>query len=295
MEGQLNYILAYQRKNKIETIVSTSASIYNPNIEYQTLYSPTNRLDNEENEWFYIENFRGSTSNTPIAQIGGHDVKVEELFLRLTELNQFQSSDYPNIRWLITQQGAYYYFQKVLPSTKVQNKIYLMISGIGSRRGNPQIQDINDSVEIRREYPDVIYDTITDRLIFKDLSRAKDIYGNLINLYREATEEQVSTFISNRADISLNRDFDIGIRNRKEIARLFPKVEALSDESRARLAEYINAHIETAGLQRGADGRIIISSKTEFKKYIELLDERFITSEIYEENRVITSFKTNLT
>ena len=45
-----------------------------------------------------------------------------------------------------------------------------------------------------------------------------------------------------------------------------------------------------AGLQKGDDGRIIISKSKDLSSYLALLDERFITSEIYEEDRKITAF-----
>lgn len=280
-------ILAYNGKTAIRCILSTENTVYNANTENQTQYSPTNRLDSEENEWFYVDNFRESNYNTSITEIGSQGIKVEELFKHLTELTQFQSEDYRSIEWLITKQGACYYFQKVLPSSRIANKKIICFPV-----GSPQIQEINNSVEIHREYPDIIYDSTADKLIFKDLSRAKGMFPKLIDLYREATNEEVEGFISNRTDILISKPFEIGVRNRKEVARLLPKIQALSNKARNILTQYVDAHIEKTNLQRGNDGKIIISNSTDFKQYIALLDERFITSEIYSEDRVITAFTT---
>lgn len=244
-------------------------------------------MDSEENEWFYVANFRESFFNTPIAKIGRQGIKIEELFDRLTELNQLQSGDYPSIKWLITKQGACYYFQKVLPSSRIANKKYICFPV-----GSPQIQEINDSVEVHREHPDIIYDSTADKLIFKDLSRAKGMFPKLIDLYREATNEEVEGFISNRTEISISQSFEIGVRNRKEVARLLPKIQALSDEARNILTQYVDDHIGKTNLQRGDDGKIIISNPTDFKEYIALLDERFIVSEVYGESRRVTAFTT---
>lgn len=287
MERQQTQILAYNNKTAIRSILSKENLVYNVNIENQTKYSQTHRLDSEGNEWFYIGNFRQSTFNTPIAKIGGEGIKIEDLFERLTELTQFHSRDYPNINWLITKQGAYYYLQKVIPSSRITNKTFLFCL-----EGNPVIQVVNNSVEVRREYPDIIYDPTEDRLIFKELPRAKGIFPNLIDLYREATNEEVNTFISNRTDILISGHFEIGVRNRKEVARLLPKIEALSDEAKTRLTRYITEHIGRTNLRRGDDEKIIISNPTDFKQYIALLDERFVTSEVYSEDRVITAFTT---
>lgn len=287
MERQQAQILAYNSKEKITCILSTVDTVYDANTENQTQYSPTHRLDSEENEWFYVDNFGESKFNTSIAKIGQQDIKIEELFNRLTELTQFQSSDYPYIKWLITKQGACYYFQKVLPSSRIANKTFLYCF-----EGEPVIQKINNSVELHKGYPDIIYDSTADRLIFKDLSRAKGMFSNLINLYREATDEEVNDFISNRTDISMPAPLEIGVRNRKEVARLLPKIEALSDEAKNRLTRYINDNIGRTNLKIGDNGKIVISNPTDFKQYVTLLDERFITSEIYSEDRVITAFTT---
>lgn len=287
MERQQAQILAYNGKTAIRSILLTEDTVYDANTENQTQYSSTHRLDSEENEWFYVDNFRESNFNTPIAKIGQQGIKVEELFNRLTELTQFQSRDYPCIKWLITKQGACYYFQKVLPSSRIANKKFIWFTV-----GSPQIQEINNSVEVHREHPDIIYDSTADKLIFKDLSRAKGMFPDLINLYREATNEEVEGFISNRTDISISQSFEIGVRNRKEAARLLPKIEALSDEARDILTRYVDDHIGKTNLQRGDDEKIIISNPTDFKEYIALLDERFIVSEVYGESRRVTAFTT---
>ena len=213
-------------------------------------------------------------------------MNIEELFERLTEFTEFQSTDYPGIKWLITQQGECYYFQKVLPSSRIENRTILMFVV-----GDPKIKEMSNSVEVRREFPDIIYDSHDDRLLFRDLSRAKEIYKDLINLYREATDEEITDFLSSREDttisISINK---IGIRNRKEIARLADKINTLSSEATATLVTYIDAHLTEAGLHKGEDGKIIIATPKDLSSYLALLDQRFVLSEVYSERRKITAF-----
>lgn len=287
MGRELNYILAYIGKRSIKGILSTGETIYNVNTANQTPYSPTHRLDIDEDEWFYIENFRLSDFNSPITKIGNQGIKIEELFTRITELHQLQSRDYRDIKWLITKQGACYYFQKVLSSNKIESKTFLWMDR------NPAIYEIKNSVEIPKEHPDMIYDSTNDRLIFKSFSRAKDMFPELISLYREATNEELDRFITSRAEMSVVRNFDMGIRNRKEVARLLPKIEALSDRAKETLRRYVDDHIDKTELKKGDDGKIIISNPQDFKEYLSLLDERFVTSEIYGEDRVITAFTTS--
>lgn len=284
---RLNYILAYKRDTAIKLVLSTEEAVYNANTENQTPYTPTHRLDRDENEWFYIEGFRESELNTAIAKIGGVDLKIEELFERLTEFTEFQSTDYPGIKWLITQQEECYYFQKVLPSSRIENRTILMFVV-----GDPKIKEMSNSVEVRREFPDIIYDSHDDRLLFRDLSRAKEIYKDLINLYREATDEEITDFLSSREDttISISRD-KIGIRNRKEIARLGDKISTLSSEAKAALVTYIDTHLTEAGLHKGEDGKIIIAKPKDLSSYLALLDQRFVHSEVYSESRKITAFR----
>ena len=283
---RLNHILAYKSDIAIKLVLSTEEAVYNANTENQTLYTPTHRLDRDENEWFYIENFSKSDLNTPIAKIGGVDLKIEELFKRPAELLQSEATDYPDITWLITKQGESYYFQKVLPSSRIEHRTILTFAV-----GDPKIKEMSNSVEVRREFPDIIYDSHDDRLLFRDLSRAKEIYKDLINLYREATDEEITDFLSSREDttisISINK---IGIRNRKEIARLADKINTLSSEATATLVTYIDAHLTEAGLHKGEDGKIIIATPKDLSSYLALLDQRFVLSEVYSERRKITAF-----
>ena len=281
----MNYLLAYSGKTSIESLLSTENAIYDVCVENQTLYASTHNLRRDENEWFYIENFRASIFNTAIAKVGGTEIKIEELFVRLIEFNDFESRDYSRIKWLITKQGEDYYFQKVTPSSRIQNKTVLYFW-----EGAPEIRKMNNSIEVHRDRPDIVYDAAADKLMFKDLSKAKVMFPMLEELYREATEGEVKAFFSLRTDLSMPTSFDIGIRNRKSIARLLVKITGLSDEAKTILATYVTDHLDKAGLQTGDDGRIIISTSTQLKGYLDLLDERFITSEIYEEDRKITAF-----
>ena len=264
MERQLNHLLAYRGKTAIRYVLSTEEAVYNANTENQIPYTPTHRLDRDENEWFYIE----------------------ELFGRLSEFTEFQSTDYPGIKWLITQQGECYYFQKVLPSSRIEHRIILMFAV-----GDPKIKEMSNSVEVRREFPDIIYDSHADRLFFKDFSRAKEIYKELINLYREATDEETRAFLSSREDTTISISIDkISRKNRKEIARLGDKINTLSSEAKAALITYIDTHLTEAGLHKGADGKIIIAKPKDLSSYLALLDQRFVHSEVYSESRKITAF-----
>ena len=282
----MNYLLAYNGKTAIKSILSSEDAIYDVCVENQIPYISTHQLDQEDNEWFYIEDFRASAFNTAIACLGGREIKTEELFERLIELNQFEIRDYPSIKWLIAKQGGHYYFQKVTPSIRIGNKTVLYLW-----EGSPEIREMNNSIEVHKEAPDIIYNATTNRLIFRNLSKAKAMFPELENLYREATNEEVHRFISNRTDIAMSDpSLEVGTRNRKEIRRLLSKIESLSEEAKAILAGYIEEHREQAGLLLGDDGKIIISTPAEFKGYLDLLDERFVTSDIYQEERRITAF-----
>lgn len=283
---RLNHILAYKSDIAIKLVLSTEEAVYNANTENQTLYTPTHRLDRDENEWFYIENFSKSDLNTPIAKIGGVDLKIEELFKRPAELLQSEATDYPDITWLITKQGESYYFQKVLPSSRIEHRTILTFTV-----GAPMIKEMSNSVEVRRGFPDIIYDSHVNRLLFRDLSRAKEVYKDLISLYREATDDEITAFLSSREDTTISLSIDkIGIRNRKEIARLGDKIQILSDEAKQALLTYIDTHLTEAGLHKGEDGKIIIAKSKDLSSYLALLDQRFVHSEVYSESRKITAF-----
>lgn len=277
-------MLAYIGKKTILRVLSPQEPLYSPNIENQVPYSLTDLL--EEDQWFYIEDF-GKSDDSNFAEVGREKRDVKEIFSLLSEFCQFQSTDYARTKWLITKQGESYYYQKLLKVQKIEHKTFL-----GVFEGSANITTVDNSIEIREKQPDVIYCASSDRLLFKSFSRAKDIYPELTDIYREATDEDVASFIESRSDIVCNPSFEIGIRNRRDVTRLTQRMGLLTAVDQAKLSSYIVNHLGRAGLNIGKDGKIHISTATEFKAYLDLLDERFITSDIYSEDRRITAFRT---
>lgn len=126
---------------------------------------------------------------------------------------------------------------------------------------------------IINEEPDFIYDRINDRLYFKKISAVKHLLPGIIEEYREATEEEVKTFI-NLMGIKLADGYtqkEIKTRNRKLIALISTTINDLSDVKRKELFDYVCEYCP----QYVIDSKLTVKSDKELNELLYALDERF--------------------
>ena len=150
----------------------------------------------QEREWFVVENF--STKEYCISLL-------QEDFIP-TSYSYMRREDYKKIDFVVSiQNDKYFLFQKITPSYLYSKKS--MISWGNLLNPSEQARLIKeDNILVIKDTPDCIFVKDTDKLYFKNLSAITSIFNGINELYREATDDEVETFLSMDI-INLESDF----------------------------------------------------------------------------------------
>lgn len=107
-------------------------------------------------------------------------------------------------------------------------------------------------------------------------------------LHREATQEEVNTFMEYDFISTLNFDSKrVGVQNRKRIADIGVKYANLSSEKQKGLITYAK---EKSGIDI-EDGKFLIRNDNDLKNLLYAMDQRYYYADIYEENRIANSIR----
>ena len=259
-------------KSEYKTILNQTDNILNE-FDLSSIeaidFSPSQKPDDDQ--WFQINSF--SEKDYFIDQC-----KTD---FSSASLNQIVNDNYADISCIVILQGNKKYFQRITPSLFVNRKTILDYSG------EPKIVEHRKQIEIRDE-SDAIYLVDTDILYFKTIGKLKVIFPGIEVLHREATQDEVDAFIENDfISLSTITNNSIGEQNRKRIADIGIKYNALSDEEKNQLIIYAK---EKAGVEL-EDDSFVVKSETDLKNVLYAMDQRYYYADIYEENRVANSVR----
>lgn len=233
-------------------------------------FSPSYRLDEEE--WFAIPEFSRKAFFIDICR---SDCST-------ASLSQISNSEYDLIECIAVFQGNQKLFQRITPSLYVMRKTVLDYSG------EPRLVEHRKQLEIRQE-SDAVYLPDSDTLYFKSLGKIKAIFPGIEALQREATQPEVDSFLGN-IFVLLPEGYNaesVGVQNRKRIADIIPKYNALRAHKKRQLISYAR---EKAGVELEG-GAFKITSDKDLKNLLYAMDERYYYADIYEEERVANSIR----
>lgn len=257
-------------------VLSPEKDVFEINIvELQLLdYEPDYKLD--EDNWFKIEQF------------SQQHFCIDLLRRPFTsaEYNDISTGQYANIAYLCVYQGKDYYFQKVTPSLYLTRKTLCFGE-------NVRLDDDNSSRLVINERPDAIYYKATDTLIFRNLATISSIFKGIDQLYREATNEEVTNFL-NQPFIQVSGEYGVdkvSKSNRKRIALASTTLAAMSAEEREQIIDYIDDYC-AGELEFITDERKFdIGSDQDLALLLYGIEQRFYTTFIGGEKRVANSVR----
>lgn len=213
-------------------------------------YSPRSGL--EKGEWFYI---------CDVSQKDYFDtILIED---DTVEYPYFDRQKLSDCKFILDYQDGCLCVQNITRYRILKKRL------IGNRG---EISDPGAKLVLNDE-PDFIYDSINDKLFFKKLSAVKSLLPGIIEEYREATEEEVETFVK-MMDIRMIEGYtqkDIKIRNRKLIALVSSTIGDLSDTEKQHLLKYVQKYCP----QYIIDSKFTVKSDKEFNELLYALDERY--------------------
>ncbi len=180
----MEYLIAFvgSRSGGLHKVLSTSEDIFElPDLTNFVPYSPSTNL--EDGEWFCIDDFL-STSYS-------NDFLSKTMPLNTTTLNQLPVDKFSKIKYLCVERGDKKLFQKMLPSQFISKKWFSV--------SDAPVLNSSEKIISFHSTPDSIYDSTNDKLYFRDISKAKAIFKGIEELYREATQEEVTEFLGKRS------------------------------------------------------------------------------------------------
>lgn len=271
----MNYLLAKKKRaeNTFFQILSQQEQIYEfNNLDNPINYEPNYILDDEE--WFCIRNFNITEYST---------IKLLKEDFNSVEHHQIRNNEYKNVKYFCAyQDNDNFCFQRFTYSNIIEQRWF-------SISGEPRIK-ANQPIIILNNIPDAIYRKSTDILYFRKLTDAKNIFPNMINLYKEATDSETESFLNNNF-ILLSNGFSkekVNTSNRKRIALAMETLSNLSDDDKHRIHDYIRIYCPELDFSE-ENKQFSIGNEEELKKLLFGIEQRYYTTNIGGEKRLANS------
>lgn len=237
-------------------------------------YNPDHNLD--EDSWFKIEQF----SQQPYCI----DLLTKDFVS--SEYDDLPKDKFSKIAYLCAIQGNYYYFQKITPSLFVTRK--MIVFGEVAKLENSGRRLVVNAV------PDAFYQKDSDRLVFQNLATISSIFKGIDELYKEATKEEVKTFLD-ESFVELSGDYGVekvSKPNRKRVGLAMSTLASLPTEDRDQMLSYIHSYCEKKLKFDTENKKFQITSDEELKYLLYGIEQRFYTTPIGKEKRLANSVQT---
>lgn len=240
-------------------------------VQESILYNPNTLLESK-NQWYKLTEFShneflNSNLNSIIESSASYSMLKHE--------------EWGLLVYLLVINDNFIYIQGIGKNISVKKKkLFKIADGF---QYDAQREEI-----IIKDIPDAIYDIGADTLYFQKLLSLTKIFPGIDSLYKEATDQEVKTFLK-QSFIILKNSFsysEVKTLNRKRIALLQGMMVDLSIEEKMRIISYIGEYCSS--LKRVEDA-FEIGTEKDLKLLLYGLQERFYTTPIGDEKRIANS------
>lgn len=273
----MDYLLARidtRKKANMRLVLSNKTTYQGVDLNNAREYNDEYKL--QEGEWFVVNDFR----EKPYFKTWINEP------LNAGDYSQLNTAEYSGLKFLCAvQDGDKYMFQRLFSGSVYENKTFLTFS----LEAEPQLRTDNQLIVINKE-PDAVYHLIENKLYFRSIPTVKPIFPGIEELYKEATNEEVETFL--QLDIIKTIDGfsvdNVKTPNRRNIKEAKDIYDNYTEDEKRALATYVhkyrpglNYNTETNGYE--------VSNDEELKDFIYCILQRYYTTEIGEKKRVAHS------
>jgi hypothetical protein len=271
----MNYLIAKKKRtnNTYYLVLSQVELIYEIPTDLLNIKNYDTNYKLEDDEWFGIQNF----SNTDYC------IPLLTQDFNSAELHQIGNNEYNKVKFFCSYQNEDdYCFQKFVYSNIISKKWITL-------NGEPVIK-VNEPILILKPIPDAIYRKSTDTLYFKNLSDTKSIFPEIIELYKEATDDETENFLKSDF-INLNDGFNktkVNTANRKRISMAIETLAKLKDEHKIQIHNYIKDYCPELDFSE-EDNTFSVGSEDNLKNLIFGIEQRFYTTLVGSERRLANS------
>jgi hypothetical protein len=231
-------------------------------------YVPDHNLD--EDSWFKIDQFSERK----------YCIEILKKDFDSKDYDDLPKTKFKDIIQLYAIQGDNFYFQKITPSLFVSKKMIAF--------GEAATLESSDKRLVVNAFPDAVYFKNTDKLVFKNLATISSIFKGIDVLYKEATDEDVETFLEEDF-IELSGDFSIkkvSKPNRKRVALAMDTLSAMPAEDRDQMCSYIHSYCEKKLKFDKDNSKFEVTTDDELKYLLYGIEQRFYTTPLGHEKRL---------
>ena len=243
--------LKQRKKDKYRKLLSINGNLYASltiSTDMVSTYTPGALL--EEGEWFCIQEMSKKEFCIDVLKADYSSVDFRTL----------DRGDFTKIDFLFVVTEKHIVFQNV-SKAKLLSKRCIFALGEGY-----QYQDDCSEIVIN-DVPDAIYDRVNDTLYFRRLESITSIFRGIDQLYREATDEETTQFLSNEF-INLKDGYStasVKTANRKRIALAMRTLNTLSDTDRKNIFAYIGDYCPEL---QADEGSFEVGTEEDMKKLL---------------------------
>ncbi|MGM0846495.1 MAG: hypothetical protein ACQEUT_16085 [Bacillota bacterium] len=268
----MNYLVASTKGKEGEIYRVLSGKVFElpQDLDNPKIYNSDYKL--EDDEWFHIPNF------------SNEDYCIEFLKREFisTDYDQIQTIDVKSLLFLCSYQEGIYFFQKITPSSIVNKKWFKI--------GEPVIENHSPIIVIK-EVADAIYVKSEDTLYFKNISSLTSIFKGIIELYKEATQQETEDFL--RSDyILLDEGYDalkVKTANRKRIALAMETIKGFSVREKSAIYSYIKDYCSEKLSFDEVESKFKIKNEDELKHLLWGIEQRYYTTPVGNEKMIANS------
>lgn len=247
----------------------------NLDLQNSIAYSPQSTLDDDQ--WFHIEFNAENTINNPIPDCSSANSN---------NWVQVAKVDYQKIRYiaLIDKNVKRAFYQKI-PESLLIKKPKLGLFGL-----NDEPSIITDPIILINDLPDAIYDQTLNRLYFRHINKLTNIFLGIDQLFREATEQEVSNFV-NSTIFRTDNGFDINkvsIPVRKKIALVQDKYANFTTEQQFEFIANVKEFLPEINFD---NSKFHIKNNEDARDLADALDLKFHNTPITNEPRRTQSYR----
>lgn len=229
-----------------------------------------------EGEWFVVDGFK----EKPYFKTW-----IKEPF-NAGEYSQLDTKEYSGLKFLCAvQDGDKFMFQRLFSGSVYENKTFLSFS----LEAEPQLRTDNQLIVINKE-PDAVYHLTENKLYFKFIPTVKPLFPGIEELYKEATNEEVETFLQLNF-IHLGGGFTadkVKTPNRRNIKEAKEIYDNYTDEDKNALKIYAQKYRPDLNYNPDADV-CEVANDEQLKDLIYCILQRYYTTEIGGKMRVAHS------
>lgn len=239
----------------------------------------------EYGQCFIVNHFIENFSNKLEYKDGCTNLLGEFKSRRFTtaDYSQIDSSDYRAISHLCIFQNGKCYIQKITFSMFIV-KEFLSFSG------EPSIKKQSDSIQLKKA--DATYCRETDTLRFRNARSLKSIFPWIGESQRTATDKEVQDFLANDF-LSIETGFNLDNVKQISKSKIPPSVDKLNLISsntvyRQKTIAYAKPFLNGTNILQN-DGLLHIHSDNDLRRVLDVVNEMYYKSGIFEEKRVSNS------